>query len=151
MLNKFIRLILIMLIVGVFSACTGNDGNQSAYYLVDPRFSELYDRLQGDEILGPPISNKKYVAGSNLEKQYFEGAVLVYDPDNSPRYYLDPVGIDAGFSDLPNNDPENPSVRYINGYIIPPEFSRFYDEMGGERWVGLPLTRARLKSRKEDH
>lgn len=149
MLNKFIRFILIMLIVGIFSACTGNDGNQSAYYLVDPRFSELYDRLQGDEILGPPISNKKYVAGSNLEKQYFEGAVLVYDPDNSPRYYLDPVGIDAGFSDLPNNDPENPAVRYINGYIIPPEFSRFYDEMGGERWVGLPLTRARLNPEKK--
>jgi len=144
MSNKFIRLILIILVVGLFSACTGNADNQSAYYLVDPRFSELYDRLQGDEILGPPISNKKYVAGSNLEKQYFEGAVLVYDPDNSPRYYLDPVGIDAGFSDLPNNDPENPAVRYINGYIIPPEFSRFFDEMGGERWVGLPLTRARL-------
>jgi len=144
MSNKFIRLILIILVVGLFSACTGNADNQSAYYLVDPRFSELYDRLQGDEILGPPISNKKYVAGSNLEKQYFDGAVLVYDPDNSPRYYLDPVGIDAGFSDLPNNDPENPAVRYINGYIIPPEFSRFFDEMGGERWVGLPLTRARL-------
>jgi len=144
MSNKFIRLILIILVVGLLSACTGNADNQSAYYLVDPRFSELYDRLQGDEILGPPISNKKYVAGSNLEKQYFDGAVLVYDPDNSPRYYLDPVGIDAGFSDLPNNDPENPAVRYINGYIIPPEFSRFFDEMGGERWVGLPLTRARL-------
>jgi len=144
MSNKFIRLILIILVVGLLSACTGNADNQSTYYLVDPRFSELYDRLQGDEILGPPISNKKYVAGSNLEKQYFEGAVLVYDPDNSPRYYLDPVGIDAGFSDLPNNDPENPAVRYINGYIIPPEFSRFFDEMGGERWVGLPLTRARF-------
>ncbi|MCK4489821.1 MAG: hypothetical protein KAU23_06145, partial [Anaerolineales bacterium] len=148
MSNKFIRLIIIILIVGILSACTGNADNKSAYYLVDPRFSELYDRLQGDEILGPPISNKKYVAGSNLEKQYFEGAVLVYDPDNSPRYYLDPVGIDAGFSDLPNNDPENPAVRYINGYIIPPEFSRFYDEMGGERWVGLPLTRARLNPEK---
>jgi len=148
MSNKFIRLILIILVVGILSACTGNADNQSAYYLVDPRFSELYDRLQGDEILGPPISNKKYVAGSNLEKQYFEGAVLVYDPDNSPRYYLDPVGIDAGFSDLPNNDPENPAVRYINGYIIPPEFSRFFDEMGGERWVGLPLTRARLNPEK---
>ncbi len=148
MSNKFIRLILIMLIVGVLSACNSNTGNQSAYYLVDPRFSELHDRLQGDEILGPPISNKKYVAGSNLEKQYFEGAVLVYDPDDSPRYYLEPVGIDAGFSDLPNNDPENPAVRYINGYIIPPEFSKFYDEMGGERWVGLPLTRARLNPEK---
>jgi len=148
MLNKINRLILLSLIVGVLSACAGTAINQSAYYLVDPRFSDLYERLQGEDILGPPISNKKYVAGSNQEKQYFEGAVLVYDPDNSPHYYLDPVGIDAGFSDLPNNDPENPIVRFINGYIIPLEFSLFYDEMGGERWVGLPLTRARLNPDK---
>jgi len=148
MLNKLIRLILLSLLVGVLSACVGTAINQSAYYLVDPRFSDLYDRLQGENILGPPISNKKYLAGSDLEKQYFEGAVLVYDPVNSPRYYLEPVGIDAGFSDLPNNDPENPAVRFINGYIIPLEFSLFYDEMGGERWVGLPLTRARLNPDK---
>ncbi len=146
--TKYFRLVLIILIVGVLSACSGTVRNQSAYYLIDPRFSELYERLQGEEVLGPPISNKKYVAGSNQEKQYFEGAVLVYDPDNSPRYYLDPVGIDAGFSDLPNNDPENPAVRYINGFIIPLEFSRFYEELGGERWVGLPLTRARLNPEK---
>jgi hypothetical protein len=148
MLNKQIRIIIFLLMVGILSSCAGNIGNNSTYYLVDPRFSDLYQHLQGEEILGPPISNKKYVAGSNLEKQYFEGAVLVYDPDNSPRYYLDPVGIDAGFSDLPNNNPENPAVRYLNGYVIPLEFSRFYDRMGGERWVGQPLTRARLNPEK---
>ncbi len=73
---------------------------------------------------------------------------MVFDPDNSPRYYLEPVGLDAGFSDLPNNPPENPGVRYLNGYIIPEDFAQFYDQMGGERWVGLPLTRARLNPEK---
>jgi hypothetical protein len=121
--------------------------SSSAYYLVDPRFSELYERLQGDNVLGPPISNKKYLAGSNLEKQYFEGVVMVYDPDNSPRYYLEPVGRDAGFSDLPDSS-ENTTARIINGFVIPLEFSQFYDQMGGERWVGEPLTRARLNPEK---
>jgi hypothetical protein len=120
----------------------------SAYYLIDPRFSDLYERLQGEDILGPPISNKKYLAGTNIEKQYFEGVVMVYDPDHSPHYYLEAVGRDAGFSDLPNNPPENGSARFLNGYLIPLEFSLFYDQMGGERWVGLPLTRARLNPEK---
>ncbi len=73
---------------------------------------------------------------------------MIYDPDHSPRYYLDPVGKEAGFSDLPDQEPENPGVRYLNGFVVPVEFSYFYDHMGGERWVGLPLTRARFNPEK---
>ncbi|NQS91033.1 MAG: hypothetical protein HQ574_01375, partial [Chloroflexi bacterium] len=148
MSKKLITLLLIILVVGVVSACTGAESNSAGYYLVDPRFQDLYERLQGDEVLGHPISNKKYLSGTNQEKQYFDGVVMIYDPDQSPRYYLDSVGVNAGFSDLPNHDPENPSARYANGFIIPLEFSQFYDQMGGERWVGLPLTRARLNPDK---
>jgi len=148
MSKKLISITLILMLVGLISACSGLHPGSGGYYLVDPRFSDLYQRLQGEEVLGPPISAKKYHSGTNLEKQYFEGVVMVYDPDNSPRYYLEPVGIDAGFSDLPNNDPENPGVRYANGFIIPADFAQFYDQMGGERWVGQPLTRARLNPDK---
>jgi hypothetical protein len=73
---------------------------------------------------------------------------MVFNPENSPRYYLEPVGRDAGFSDLPNNPPENSSSRFINGFIIPIEFGQFFDQLGGERWVGLPLTRARMNPEK---
>ena len=111
MLKKILKVTLILFILGLFSACSETGNFSSTYYLVDPRFGELYEHLQGENNLGPPISNKKYVAGTNLEKQYFEGVVMVFDPDNSPRYYLEPVGRDAGFSDLPNNTPENSSVR----------------------------------------
>ena len=148
MLKKLVTLLLILIILGIISACSGPVGNNAGYYLVDPRFSDLYERLQGEEILGPPISNKKYIAGTNQEKQYFDGVVMIYDPDHSPRYYMDPVGIEAGFSDLPNQVPENSGVRYLNGFVVPVEFSHFYDQMGGERWVGLPLTRARLNPEK---
>lgn len=148
MLKKLFILMLVLLLVGVISACSSKEGRSGGYYLVDPRFSDLYQRLDGEEVLGPPISSTKYQAGTNLEKQYFEGVVMVFDPDHSPRYFLEPVGLDAGFSDLPNSEPENPGARYLNGFIIPPEFSQFYDQMGGERWVGLPLTRARLNPEK---
>ena len=148
MLKKILKITLILIILGLFSACSGTENFNSNYYLVDPRFSELYEHLQGENNLGPPISNKKYVSGTNLEKQYFEGVVMVYDPDNSPRYYLEPVGRDAGFSDLPNNPPESTLTRYLNGFIIPIEFGQFYEQLGAERWVGLPLTRARLNPDK---
>lgn len=148
MSKKLIYFSLIILLAGLFSACSGIERSSAGYYLVDPRFSDLYERLHGEETLGPPISSKKYLSGTTLEKQYFEGVVMIFDPDHSPRYYLEPVGIDAGFSDLPNNDPENPGVRYLNGFIIPADFAQFYDQMGGERWVGLPLTRARLNPDK---
>ena len=144
MTKKIVTLILFIFLVGLISACSGTGRTSAGYYLVDPRFSDLYERLQGEKTLGPPISNKKYVAGTNQEKQYFEGVVMIYDPDHSPRYYLDPVGVEAGFSDLPNQEPENPGVRYLNGFIIPVEFAQYYDQLGGDRWVGLPLTRARL-------
>ena len=144
MSKRLFALLVVVIVIGASSACLGEDRLDSTYYLVDPRFNDLYHRLDGGDVLGPPISNKKFVAGTNQEKQYFEGAVLVFDPDHSPHYYLDPVGIDAGFSDLPDTDPGNPGVRYLNGFIIPLEFSQFYDKMGGERWVGLPLTRARF-------
>ena len=143
-MNKTFGLIFsLMLIPLLLTACSFEESRQAAYYVIDPRFDELYEQLQGSEVLGPPISNKKYVAGTSKEKQYFESAVLVYDPQTSPRYYLEPVGYEAGFTDLPNVDPENPNVRYVNGYIIPMEFAKLYDELGGARWVGLPLTRAR--------
>ena len=142
-------MLVILFVIGVSSACLGKDRLDSTYYLVDPRFSDLYQRLDGGDVLGPPISNKKYVAGTNQEKQYFEGAVMVFDPDHSPHYYLDPVGIDAGFSDLPDTDPGNSGVRYLNGFIVPQEFSQFFDKMGGQRWVGLPLTRARFNPDKD--
>jgi len=148
MSKKLIKFSLIILLAGLISACSGLERSSAGYYLVDPRFRDLYEHLQGEEILGPPISSKKYLSGTNLEKQYFEGVVMVFDPDHSPRYHLDPVGIDAGFSDLPNNYPEIPGVRYLNGFILPADFAQFYDQMGGERWVGLPLTRARINPDK---
>ncbi len=147
-LRKLPFLIIVIIIAGGLAACSLENKQLSSYYMVDPRFSDLYQNLHGEKVLGPPISNKKYVAETNQEKQYFESGVLVYDPDAAPSYYLHPVGADAGFSDIPNQDPENPAVRYLNGYIIPQEFARLYDELGGERWVGRPLTRARYNPEK---
>ena len=138
----------LVILIFLLSACSFEQRGQATYYVIDPRFDELYEQLQGREVLGPPISNKKFVAGTNLEKQYFESAVMVYDPDSSPRYYLEPIGYEAGFTDLPNVDPENPNVLYVNGYIIPLEFAKVYDELGGSRWVGKPLTRARKNPEK---
>lgn len=148
MLRRLLNAVCLSIIIISFAACSLEKAQQATYYVVDPRFKDLYQQLKGDEVLGQPISNKKFVAGTNIEKQYFEAAVMVYDPDSSPRYHLEPVGLEAGFSDLPNADPENPNVKYVNGYIIPMEFAKLYEELGGARWVGMPLTRARKNPEK---
>ncbi len=148
MLRKPLLIASLILIIVSIAACSMEKAGTTTYYVVDSRFKELYDQLQGDDVLGQPISNKRFVAGSNVEKQYFEAGVMVYNPDTSPSYYLEPVGLEAGFTDLPNADPENPNVKYVNGYIIPVEFSKLYEELGGARWVGLPLTRARKNPEK---
>lgn len=148
MLRKLLAFASLFIIILSIAACSMERAGQATYYVVDPRFKDLYEQLKGEEILGQPISNKKFVAGTNIEKQYFEAGVLVYNPDTSPSYYLEPVGLEAGFSDLPNADPENPNVKYVNGYIIPMEFAKLYEELGGSRWVGLPLTRARKNPEK---
>ena len=148
MIQRVLTIGSIILIILSIAACSMEKAGQGAYYAVDPRFQELYQQLDGEDVLGQPISNKKFVAGSNIEKQYFEAAVMVYNPETSPKFYLEPVGLEAGFSDLPNADPENPNVKYVNGYIIPMEFAKLYEQLGGARWVGLPLTRARKNPEK---
>ena len=148
MSRKIRAFLLLGILIYGLTACSLDGQKASTYYIVDPRFEELYEQLNGEDILGPPISNKKFVANTRQEKQYFEGGVLVFDPDATPRIWLYPVGRDAGFSDIPNSDPENPSVKYLNGFIIPPEFAKIYDQLGGERWVGQPLTRARFNPEK---
>jgi hypothetical protein len=148
MTRKLRAFLLLGIIIYGLTACSLDGQKASTYYIVDPRFEELYEQLNGDDILGPPISNKKYVSNTRQEKQYFEGGVLVFDPDATPRLWLYPVGRDAGFSDIPNSDPENPSVKYVNGFVIPQEFAKIYDELGGDRWVGAPLTRARFNPEK---
>lgn len=112
-------------------------------YPVESTFSEFYAFLGGEERLGPALSPVIYEG--NVQKQYLEAGLMVYDPDlpASERYSLAPIGASLGVWDEPLANPSLPNVYFVEGYIIYEGFVSLYEEMGGQRYVGLPLTGVR--------
>ena len=89
--NKMVKwLIIFLLSLMLFAACTDEQKPAVDHY-VAPRFREIYRQLYWDgvPILGEPISNLILVPGSEIEKQYFDNGVLIYNPEISPHFYLE--------------------------------------------------------------
>jgi hypothetical protein len=118
-------------------------------YPVDALFRDFYDYLGGQEVLGPAISPLQE-AGSR-KQQYVQNGLMVFDPQatRSDRFRLAPLGKNFEVEEPPVPDPEEAELRYINGHIIHPDFLPLYEELGGARFVGLPLTEARHNPAKK--
>lgn len=133
----------------LLSACgAGNDeltggARPQAAYIVEPVFAEFYDFLGGEERLGLPLSPLHFEG--QIQTQYFEAAQLVYDPSAAPseRYSLAPLGEQMDVRDEPLPNPGLPNVLFVEGYIVYEGFASLYQEMGGQRYVGKPLTGVR--------
>jgi len=136
--------------------CTGEQPtpktDQSA---VDIRFSEFYDLMGGERVLGKNLG-ASFQDGSRL-LQFTENALIIYD-ENLPsgeRFNFEPLGASFQVSDPRLPAPENqPEIRYLNGHVIFAEFVPLFDQLGGVRFVGNPLTEVRLnieKSRYEQY
>ncbi len=117
---------------------------------VDPQFSEFYNLLGGSNTLGKVVSPA--FERNHLRLQYTENALLSYDASQpgGERLNFVPLGKNFGFSDpaLPAPAQENDMVRYVNGHVIFAEFVTLYDQLGGARFVGLPITEVRLNTEK---
>lgn len=107
---------------------------------IDPLFREFYDQLGGIDTLGPGISERFSYDG--LECQFVAAALMVYDPQapEHNRHYLAPIGTRMGIAEPPVPAPERNEVRYLNGHIVHPNFLALYEQLGGVRYVGQPLT-----------
>lgn len=108
-------------------------------YAVAPQFWGLYAYLGGSDILGPAIS--EVITNENLSMQYTERVLMVYDPyaPSDRQHYLAPLGKEFGYSDPPV-PPQQGGVLYVDGHIIYADFIAIYEEMGGVRYAGKPLT-----------
>jgi hypothetical protein len=109
---------------------------------VDLRFREFYDWLGGENVLGPVISAKFNSQG--YEYQYTVTALLVFIPgaQDSQRYRLAPIGHELGIAEPPM-DPDAPG-----GHEIYPGFMSLYNQLGGLRYIGYPITDARYNADK---
>jgi hypothetical protein len=109
-------------------------------YPIDPLFAEFYQTLGGEAVLGPVISPVSI--SENRYHQYVESGLLVFDQQaaGSNRFSLAPLGKEFGVLEAPVSRTGNSQGRYVNGHYILDEFLPTYDQLGGARFVGQPLT-----------
>jgi len=137
--NFFLIAFIFIFAVSV-SACDP-EGTSPAFGLgletVDLRFREFYEWLGGESVLGPAISPKFSHGG--VEYQYTATVLMVYYPTaaNGQRFQLAALGVELGMAEPPLN-PDTP-----NGHDIYPDFLGKYAQMGGARYIGLPITEVR--------
>jgi hypothetical protein len=103
-------------------------------------FSEFYETLGGEKLLGPAIS--PLFSRGEIMYQFVRAGLLEYEPGatKSDRYRLSPLGLEIGIIDPPKAEPEIPGVRFVAGHSIFHEFLPLYERLGGARIVGKPLT-----------
>ncbi len=117
-------------------------------YPVDPIFEQFYQSLGGINTLGPALTPLQ--ESGNLKIQYVDAALLVFDPQavGSDQYRLAPLGLVFGIAEPAVPNPGVPDHRYVNGHVIYLDFTAYYDQLGGARFVGRPLTEGRYNPDK---
>lgn len=150
--NRLIALTVLILLLGACQPTeipatpdqtSNQSNNQTAEsFPIDPLFNDLYTYLGGEEVLGPAIS--PLIESGELKSQYLEAGLMTYDPraTESDRFQLAPIGLTLGVEEPPVPNPGVPGERYLNGHIISPDFLPLYEQLGGARFVGQPLTEA---------
>lgn len=151
--RSFTRAILALAVVLLASACSFSSASPTSgsipgeTFPVNSIFNDFYESLGGYEILGPAIT--PIFLQENLQMQYTETSLLVYDPLATPNFYLAPLGIDLGYSPSGPAGGSNPvSASVFGGFL------NLYYQLGGEALVGPPLSEAKLnteKNRIEQH
>lgn len=144
-LKNFVRIMFLGIFAASLLGCAQSDqANTPNRIEIDSRFIEFYNLMGGERTLGKALGP----AFPKDEKiyQYTENVLMVYDESKpiGERFNFEPLGISFQISDpaLPASE-NQPETRFINGYIIPAEFVTFFDQLGGVRFAGYPLTQVR--------
>jgi hypothetical protein len=147
--TQIIRLIWLGFLVTMMSACqpgqesyNNPDQPNQLVTVVDARFSYFYDLSGGEEVLGLPISPK--FTRNSREYQYTAAALMIYDPQaaGDQSYQLSPIGVEIGIAE----PPQNPGVP--GRHEIFPGFQGIYEQLGGAKVLGLPLTGVRYNPKR---
>jgi len=118
-------------------------------YEIDTLFNGLYSFLGGEEVLGPAISPRFNAQG--LDYQYTATALFVYNPalPKQDQIKFASIGLEMGMADY-SVHPESTDI----GIQIYPGFLEFYNQLGGSRTVGFPITKVQYnneRGRLEQH
>jgi len=147
-----IKLLILMAAIGwLLSACGGSQTpDEGAFeqgtFAIDSLFRSFYNRLGGEEVLGPAIS--EVTTTGSLQIQYTAAGLLVYDSQASgdQRFSLSPIGNDLGYSDPPNGSPTQEGEYRVDGHVLYSPFLTLYEQLGGKSVVGSALTDVRYNA-----
>ncbi len=138
-----------LILIFLLLACGQQDSSileieDQAAYIIEPVFEDFYDFLGGKENLGHPIS--PLIIEGQLQKQYLEAALMLFSPSAAPseQYSLAPLGLNMGEFDAPLSNLDQADQLTIDGYIVFEGFVEIYNSLGGQRYVGKPLTGVRF-------
>lgn len=137
-------LFVLLLVMGLLlAACSGTRAETQTTpspYTLEPVFADFYAFLGGAQQAGDILSPG--IVEGNIQKQYIAAGLMVYDPalPASERVSLAPLGQQLGQWDAPLPDGELQGALFVDGYIIYSGFEQLYQQLGGGRYVGRPLT-----------
>jgi hypothetical protein len=141
-LRELIPILLVPVLL--LSACTaGGSDNSQTTYQISPSFRELYEKLGGEDVLGPAISKSFTI--ESFECQYTVSALICVNPQSvdSNRLFFYPLADAMGVREDPSQSPAQSGSTVIDGYTIYDEFLPLYNQLGGQ-YVGKPLTQAHI-------
>ncbi|MBX3046763.1 MAG: hypothetical protein KF698_07185 [Anaerolineales bacterium] len=143
------RNFVVVLTLGLLlAACTSPRANNPetipSPYTLEPVFEDFYAFLGGPQRAGAVISPG--IVEGNIQKQYIEAGLMVYNPALAPseQFSLAPLGQQLGVWDAPLPDGNLQDALFVEGYIIYEGFEDLYRQLGGQRYVGKPLTGMRF-------
>ncbi len=151
--RNLLTLLACVLVLLLVIAC-GRDKQEGAAtfegegtFPVDPLFVRFYNRLGGENTLGPAISPIFEDQGSIY--QYTVSALLAYDPepDAGENLHLAPLGRDLGITEFSDSTIAPGEARPL-GDAIDKNIMPLYQKLGGASVVGGLLTKAHINEEK---
>ncbi|MEX2143974.1 MAG: hypothetical protein WD740_05210 [Anaerolineales bacterium] len=152
-LTPFRRPLILCLAALVLAACSSGSQpsplGDTSPYIIEPVFQEFYDFLGGQNRLGLALT--PVIIEGNIQKQYVDSALLLYNPGLPPseQYSLAPLGDLLGVWDQPVANADLQGALVVDGYIVYEGFASLYEELGGRRYVGKPLTGVRYAAEQD--
>ena len=116
---------------------------------VDPTFSDFYDELGGESVLGPAISPT--FEDQRTTYQYIVSGLMAYDPDQLTlsRFHFSPIAsTEWGINELVEPVPANSEIPYQNGHKIWAEVLPLYNRFG-PGIMGLPVSGVKANDEKQ--
>lgn len=148
--DRIIKFIIFLLIFSLLlSGCSGsNTAASGKTYRVSKNLQEFYDKLGGEDLLGPVIS--KVFDGSSGQCQYTSNTLMCENPllSGDARFSFSPLGTGLNLREEPAGVTSEENL-VVNGYAVYEEFIPLYRQFSESTYAGDPISQVHLNYEKQ--